>query len=182
MWDYAFSGDVTIYGVDINPWAKTHESTNVHILIGDQSNRTFWRTSGLPMLDFILDDGGHTYEQQIVTFEALWEFLKPGGVYMCEDTHTSYWKQPYSGGLRAPHTFMEYMKRRVDYLNAAYFARDDDAAIAEHEDAVFFRSQVKQMAFYDSVVVLEKHGKQNYWPPTVSKRGALNGSAVPAVG
>ena len=100
---------------------------------------------------------------------------------MCEDTHTSYWKQPYSGGLRAPHTFMEYMKRRVDYLNAAHFA--GEMMIAEHEDAVFFRSQVKHMAFYDSVVVLEKHDrKQNYWPPTVSKRGALNGSAVPAVG
>ena len=86
MWDYAFSGDVTIYGVDINPWARTHESTNVHILIGDQSNRTFWRTSGLPMLDFILDDGGHTYEQQIVTFEALWEFLKPGVACICART------------------------------------------------------------------------------------------------
>jgi hypothetical protein len=38
-------------------------------------------------VDVIIDDGGHTTEQQIVTFEELFPILNPGGVYLCEDIH-----------------------------------------------------------------------------------------------
>ena len=38
-------------------------------------------------------------ESCIVTFEALFPALRDGGVYLCEDTHTSYFPG-YGGGLR----------------------------------------------------------------------------------
>ena len=47
----------------------------------------------------MIDDGGHTMEQQIVSIETLFPLLADGGVYLVEDTHTSYWDS-HGGGLR----------------------------------------------------------------------------------
>jgi len=100
MWQWWFGGRCTIYAVDVNPEARRHASSNVHVFIGDQANRTFWREllASAPPFDFVLDDGGHTMVQQQVTFEETFLHLRDGGVFICEDTHTSYWPQ-YGGGL-----------------------------------------------------------------------------------
>ena len=47
--------------------------------------------------DIIIDDGGHTMEQQIASIETLFPALNEGGVYLCEDTHTSYWESTAAG-------------------------------------------------------------------------------------
>ena len=145
----------------------------MHVLIGDQANRTFWREAGLPPLDFVLDDGGHGMEQQVITFEEVWPLLKDGGVYICEDTHTSYWSE-YGAGLRVPGTFMEYMQRRTDMLQASYY--DPRPAAEEQAAAEKFRREVKAMHFYDSMVVIEKR-LDWHWPPVRSTRGAVNGTS-----
>ena len=63
----------------------------IHVLIGDQADRTFWRRmiahGTLPPLDIVIDDGGHTPDQQRVTLEELLPHIRPGGVYVCEDIH-----------------------------------------------------------------------------------------------
>lgn len=41
--------------------------------------------------DFIIDDGSHVPEHQILTLSILWDNLAPGGVYIVEDIETSYW-------------------------------------------------------------------------------------------
>lgn len=55
--------------------------------------------------------------QQINTFEVLYDHVKPGGTYLCEDTHTSYWDQ-FGGGLNKPDSFIEYTKKLIDKVNA----------------------------------------------------------------
>jgi len=40
--------------------------------------------------DIIIDDGGHTMLQQQVTLGFMFKFLKPGGLFIIEDLHTSY--------------------------------------------------------------------------------------------
>jgi Methyltransferase domain len=89
MWREYFGPQATIYGVDINPTCKKFEGDRVRIFVGDQADRSFWKRMRreLPTLDIIIDDGGHAYEQQVVTFEQLLPMLKPGGVYLCEDIH-----------------------------------------------------------------------------------------------
>ena len=52
--------------------------------------------AALPPLDILIDDGGHTMNQQITTFEVLFDKVKEDGIYLCEDLHTSYFK--YFGG------------------------------------------------------------------------------------
>lgn len=89
MWREYFGPSATIYGVDIEPACRSYERPGTHILIGDQADRTFWRRAladgTLPAPDIVIDDGGHTPEQQRVTLEELLPRIRPGGVYLCED-------------------------------------------------------------------------------------------------
>lgn len=44
---------------------------------------------GEDFFDIIIDDGGHTMKQQQVTFGRLITHVRPGGIYILEDLHTS---------------------------------------------------------------------------------------------
>ena len=91
MWrDYFENG--RIFGIDINTEAKLSEDDRIEIFVGDQTDTTFLdsvtaRTGALTM---IIDDGGHSAEQQIGSLVHLWQFVESGGLYIVEDTHTSY--------------------------------------------------------------------------------------------
>jgi hypothetical protein len=73
--------------VDIEPSCKAYENGSVQIFVGDQADRNFWKRfkREVPVLDIVIDDGGHAPEQQIVTLEELLPHLRSGGVYLCED-------------------------------------------------------------------------------------------------
>jgi hypothetical protein len=45
---------------------------------------------GEKQFDIILDDGSHQKEHQNTSFVTLWNFVKPGGVYIIEDVHSTH--------------------------------------------------------------------------------------------
>jgi len=150
MWKYYFGKQAQIYGADINPRCAELAEEQIEILLADQEDCESLRAicRRLPPLDIILDDGGHTMKQQVITFEETWNQLKLGGIYLCEDLHTSYWPA-FGGGLRLPHTFVEYTKRLIDQLNA-WYSQD-----ARHQVEQYTRS-IFAVHYYDSIVVIEK--------------------------
>lgn len=150
MWKNYFGKSAAIYGVDINPKCKAFEEKNIQIFIGSQSDREFLRQlkTQIPKVDILIDDGGHTMKQQIVTFEELYDHVKEGGVYLCEDLHTSYWLR-YGGGNRRRGTFIEYSKDLVDKLNA-YHSEQKSLKVSE------FTKSTDSLHFYDSMLVIEK--------------------------
>ena len=87
MWSQYFGLQAQIYGVDIEPASKGYETDTTKIFIGDQSDRAFWKDfrETVPLLDIVVDDGGHTPLQQRVSLEELLPHLRPGGIYLCED-------------------------------------------------------------------------------------------------
>jgi hypothetical protein len=89
MWRNYFGEKAHIYGIDIQDDCKVYEQDAVKIFIGDQADRSFWKRvkDEVPKLDVLIDDGGHTTQQQIVTLEEMLPRLAPGGVYICEDVH-----------------------------------------------------------------------------------------------
>lgn len=90
MWRSYFGEKSHIYGVDIQEACKVYENDYTKIFIGDQEDRAFWstvRAASVEEVDIIIDDGGHTPEQQQVTLEEMLSHLRPGGVYLCEDVH-----------------------------------------------------------------------------------------------
>jgi len=150
MWRDYFGTDAQIFGIDILPECKKLEDDGFHISIGSQTDRSFLRAflASTEPFDIILDDGGHTMRQQITTFQELYKHVKPDGLYLCEDMHTSYWSK-YGGGIRRPGTFMEYSKKMVDQLNAWH-----------SEQSRFHVDQITKTTYsvhyYDSIVVFEK--------------------------
>ena len=115
MWRHYFGPLVQIYGVDINPHCKQFEGPGTQIFIGDQQDRNFLRSLArtIPTIDILIDDGGHTMQQQIATYEELFPQVSSHGVYLIEDLHTSYWKS-FGGGYRKRRTFIEYSKDFID--------------------------------------------------------------------
>jgi cephalosporin hydroxylase len=89
MWRDYFGDKCRIVGVDIEPACKSYESDSVRVFIGDQADREFWRRfqEEVGPVDIVIDDGGHTPQQQIVTLEEMLPYLNPGGVYIAEDIH-----------------------------------------------------------------------------------------------
>ncbi|HET8970504.1 MAG TPA: hypothetical protein VFN19_05535 [Candidatus Nanopelagicales bacterium] len=76
-------------------------------------------------LHIIIDDGSHRPEHIIESFDYLFPLLAADGIYVIEDTQTSYW--PEWGGssdLRATGTTMDLVKNLVDGLNYKEFTND----------------------------------------------------------
>lgn len=115
MWREFFGEQARIIGIDLNPNAKKWEKDGFEIFIGSQSDEAFWQEvkQAVGPMDVVLDDGGHTYEQQIVTTEMLLDNIKDGGMLVVEDTHTSY--MPGFGPKK--YSFMRYVAQMMDRMH-----------------------------------------------------------------
>ena len=62
-----------IFGIDINPECKQLEEENIDIQIGSQNDKEFLKKYAdyVGNLDIIIDDGGHTMDQQLNTFKTV---------------------------------------------------------------------------------------------------------------
>lgn len=150
MWKHYFGPRARIVGIDINPHCKRCEEDQIEVIIGDQEDRHFLMSlrERIPRIDILIDDGGHTMDQQIHTFEELFPHVDPHGVYLCEDIHTSY-EAFYGGGYRKRGTFVEYSKDLVDRMNAW---RSETKRLKVGD----FTRSAYSLHFYESVLVIEK--------------------------
>lgn len=165
MWKEYFGPKARIYGIDINPHCKNLEEERVTIFIGDQSDRNFLKSipQFIPKIDILIDDGGHTMQQQINTYEELFSHIDENGVYLCEDLHTSYWPK-WGGGYKKKGTFIEYSKQFIDLINAWHSIQPNRLAVTE------FTKSAHSLHYYDSVLVIEKRKIEN---PSHSKTGTI---------
>lgn len=149
MWKEYLGPGSTIVGIDIDKDCKEHAGPGIDVFIGSQDDpelisRVF---SKHPEVDIVLDDGSHVMKHMIASFELMYERLNANGVYMVEDTHTCYWSQ-YGGGVRREGSFMEFVKFKLDELNAVH-ARGDIPITK-------FTKSTDSITCYDSVVVFER--------------------------
>ena len=141
MWLSYFGDQCKVYGVDIEIACKSYESDKVEVFIGDQEDREFWRRfrQSAPEIDILIDDGGHTVEQQIVTLEEMLPHMPIGSVYMCEDVH---------GKMNG---FASFATAFVHRLNAMKF--DEHPGIP----ASNLQRAMHSIHFYPYMCVIEKH-------------------------
>ena len=151
MWRNYFGNDAKIVGVDINERCKQFEDAeqNIFVEIGSQADPSFWAMfrEKYPHVDILLDDGGHEMNQQLVTFREMFPHIKDGGLYMCEDCHTSYWDE-WGGGLKKSDTFIEFTKNLIDELNAFH----TNGTLPPNYNTL----NMGGIHFYDSIVIVEK--------------------------
>jgi hypothetical protein len=170
MWREYFGPLCRIYGVDIEPACKSYENEFVKVFIGDQANRTFWESfrSEVGGIDILIDDGGHEPEQQIVTLEEMLPFMRPGGVYLCEDV------------VEEANGFAAYVRGLTTHLNAfEHFENNSDNPERRLvTKPTLLQAAIDSIHIYPFVVAIEKrdsalnefvapkHGTQ--WQPFLS--------------
>ena len=162
LWNEYFGKDnCEIVGVDIDPKCASLAGGNITIHIGDQENKYFlMELLDLPPFDIIIDDGGHTMAQQINTFEMLFGHVKPGGIYLCEDLHTSYW--PQFGGGDHPGTFINYSKRFIDMINGYHHKFTQINNITKTCSGIHYYDS---MIFMDKAPKLIESPQHKHWYP-----------------
>ncbi len=158
MWQNYFGPQAKIIGIDIDPHCKQYETDNIKIYIGDQTDENFLRSiiNENEYPEIIIDDGGHTSNQQISSFNFLFEELKLGGTYLIEDTHTSYSKKFQDRDDQL--TFTEYAKNLSDELNDWYRVKDYKLYKKKIDqiDVSYWAKFIYKISFYNSIISIDK--------------------------
>lgn len=144
MWREFFGPKARIIGVDLNPLAKKWESFGFEIFIGDQTDEKFWKLlhEQIGSVDVVLDDGGHTFRQQITTALNVIPFISDGGQLIVEDTHTSY----LVGYGNHKYSFIKWAHLFCDAINSRFHGLDTNAAFNSVAGAVW------RVSFFESIV------------------------------
>jgi len=155
MWKGFFGADAQLTFLDIDSACTELALPGTSVEIGDQADPAFLHRVGADYgpFDLIVDDGGHKMHQQITSFQHLWPRLRDRGLYIVEDTHTSYWPG-FGGGFREPASFIEFAKDLIDRMHSWY--TEDDTGFPLHPLA----REIGGIRFHDSLVVIEKRLKE----------------------
>lgn len=151
MWKKYFKHG-QIYAIDIHDKSFLEEK-RIKIFQGSQADKEFLESvvAQTGPLDLIIDDGSHINEHVITSFQLLFPFLKEGGVYVVEDTQTSYW--PEFGGdshnLKNSPTMMNYFKHLTDCLNHQELLNPDYTPS-------YFDKKIVSMHFYHNLIFIYK--------------------------
>jgi hypothetical protein len=115
MWKKFLGDKAQIFGLDFHP-DRFFEEDRIKCFLADQTNTESMLAVTIPEIDIFIDDGSHMSSDQIRTFEAFFPRVKSGGIYVCEDTNTSY-REAYEGGYKKVGTFIEYCKDILDFMH-----------------------------------------------------------------
>jgi hypothetical protein len=117
MWREFFGKKARIIGVDLNKDALRFQNYGFEIFIGNSSSIDFWKDFFYKVgpVDIILDDGGHTNYQQIITASCCIPNIKDGGILAVEDVYHSYIKKKYYNPSK--YSFINFCKKIVDDIN-----------------------------------------------------------------
>ena len=171
LWREYFGPEARIVGLDRDPSCARFDGAFGHVRIGDQTDAGFLRAvlDEFGPFDAVLDAGGHTAQQQIVSFEVLYPELVADGVYLCEDTHTSYWKNFQDSQQHT--SFAELALKIANGLTGALHT--DPKSFRRHGEPAEQRAGVLEaprvnvithsVAFYDSMSVFEKRPRPEPW-------------------
>lgn len=164
MWRDFFGPNARIIGIELNPDAKRFEQEGkIEIFIGDQSSDEFWDDflNQVPVIDVLLDDGGHTNSQQIKTAYRCLPIIRDGGLLVTEDTHTS-----YSRLFGNPHkySFINYAKYLIDCVNSRFCLMPDGGP---------FETNISHITFFQSVVCMHIDRNKNFKSKTIGNNGNI---------
>ena len=166
MWRKFFGPKARIIGIDLNPDAREWEKDGFEIYIGDQSSETFWTElfQKVGKVDVLIDDGGHTNRQQIVTSHYAIQNINDGGVLIVEDVHTNYFRE---FGNPSRYSFVKFAQRIVDGVNSR--------AYSLHRTYAQYSSRVYSVSFFESMVAFQIDTRLCKQSVPTSNNGASRG-------
>ena len=116
--------------------------------IGDQSSETFWKNffEKVGKVDILLDDGGHTNENQILTLNNVINNINDDGLIVIEDTSASYSKKHFNP---SKYSFINYSKFLIDDL---YGKNDDKSKLEGVTKKNSLNDSIYSIKFFNSIV------------------------------
>jgi len=150
MWRTYFPRSM-IFGIDLYD-KSVHDEHRIKTFRGSQVDERFLQAvlDETGPLDIVIDDGSHVNEHVIRTFELLFPHLRHEGMYVIEDTQTSYWSS--EGGsskeLNSTSTTMGFLKTLVDGLNHAEFE--------QQYEPTFYDANIVAIYFYHNLAFIGK--------------------------
>lgn len=172
MWREYLGPQSVIVGADIDPRCQGFEDepAGIHVRIGAQGDPVFLRKliAELGPFDAVVDDGSHRISDMVTSFGHLFGAgLRPGGVYIVEDTHAPYWTEYRDLAF----TFADFGKELIDFLHAPYwtgaYKNGDPRTRLVTVPAI--TTLLESVQSFDSVTVLRKRSRQ--YSPAPSGRG-----------
>lgn len=118
-------------------------------------------------LGIVIDDGSHVSRDIIRSFLIFFPLVKPGGIYVIEDLHASYWAD-WQGGISHPESSMQFLKLLADVVNFDHWGISDTrsdllkfipATEGLLEEEVL--SDIESVSFLNSVCVIRKKTSAN---------------------
>jgi O-antigen biosynthesis protein len=128
IWAKYFGHAEKIVGVDNNQDCQqlSFSDPRISVIIGDvNSDAVESKLQELSSeLHIIIDDGSHQSGDIIQSFLRYFKFLQPGGYYLIEDLHASYW-DAYNGGLNNPYSALSFLKGLADIVNFEHWRNNN---------------------------------------------------------
>jgi len=141
-----------VVGFDYYDKSKIARLPGVKTVQGDQSSENdlnkLWQSYG--PFDVIIDDGSHLTAHQIRSFEVLFPLMPDGGIYIIEDTETSYWKD-YGGNL-----VLDIIEKKTCigyFMNKLHEMMYRTNGMPKHEP---FTDIIESIQFYNNIIIIRK--------------------------
>lgn len=126
-WKTFFGSANVLIGCDIDEKCGTlqYDDPRIHVVVGDanQASTVNKIAEICNNFDIIIDDGSHTSNDILNSFFIYFSMLKPGGVFVIEDTHTLYMND-WGGGILNEFSAYSFFKKLIDVINIQFWGNE----------------------------------------------------------
>lgn len=171
-WAEYFKSGERFIGCDINPkcYSLEYDDPRISVVIGDVTTSPVFQSIRAISQDFdiIIDDGSHVSTDVLNAFVNYFPMVKPGGLYVVEDTHLLYNDQG-GGGILSEYDAYSFFKKLIDVINFQFWR--DDVSIKTYFRTFFpthatptfiLDGWVESIEFRNSIITIRKSLTANH--------------------
>lgn len=157
-WEEYFP-NAKIAALDIDPTRSVHASNRSKVYIGSQDDKMIIDQINQDFpdgFDIILDDASHINELTIASFNLLFDHVKPGAMYIIEDTCCAYGFDEFPNFTNDVNTWpgMKYNRPDVKFNNRR--SQFDEFISLKLRDLDMKTGDIYAMHFYSETLIIEK--------------------------
>jgi SAM-dependent methyltransferase len=185
IWSKIFPNSEKILGVDINDKCASlkFDHPNTEVITGNALDKTVEQQVLLasPTFDLIVDDGSHNSSDIIDALVTYLPRLNPGGIYVIEDLHASYWHN-WDGGLSHAGSSLNFLRKFIDLLNKEHWGLEVEAETIFPElderasDLLVASKSIASIEFRNSICCIKLAQKDE--PTSINPRFVTGVSAL----
>jgi hypothetical protein len=162
-WASYFPNAELVLGCDIDERCGRllFDDPRISVIVANaNSPEGFGEIVQLAPFDVIVDDGSHLSEDIIISFLNYFQFVRPGGIYVIEDTHAVYMRE--STNIHNRQNAFGFFKEITDLMNYEFWSRDKSPIdlfspfLNVPLPAWVFEGWVDSIEFRNSIITIKK--------------------------